>query len=190
MFAARIARAIQNLKTVDDSDYSIAVHAAGELLFSAFSNGNKLLVFGNGGSAADAQHICCELTGRFSFDRKPLSAIALTADSAFLTAWTNDCGYDEIFARQIEAHGRAGDVTWGISTSGNSKNVVVGLKKAKEMGLKTIGLTGQGGGAAAEYCDVLLAVPLAQTPEIQEIHMLTYHVLCGELEQRMFGARV
>lgn len=186
MFSARIERAIQNLKMLEASGYHAAVGAAQELLYSAFSNGHRLLVFGNGGSAADAQHICCELTGRFMLDRKPLSAIALTADSAFLTAWTNDCGFDDIFARQIEAHGRAGDVAWGISTSGNSKNVVAGLKKAKELGLKTIGLTGQGGGAAAAHCDILLAVPLKETPEIQEIHTLTYHHLCGELERRIF----
>ena len=134
------------------------------LLEAAFRSGQSLLVFGNGGSAADAQHICAELVGRFLLDRRPLPAIALTENQALLTAWSNDCRFDDIFARQIEGLGRPGDVAWGISTSGDSANVVNGLRGARELGLKTIGLTGSGGGRVAEYCDVLMAVPLEHAP--------------------------
>jgi D-sedoheptulose 7-phosphate isomerase len=155
-------------------------------LFQAFSTGKKLLVFGNGGSAADAQHICGELVGRFAFLRKPLPAIALTVDTSFLTAWVNDFEFESVFARQIEAHGKAGDVAWGISTSGNSKNVVIAMQRAQSLGLRTIGLTGKGGGEVAAFADVLLAVPLTVTPEIQEVHMLTYHYICAEIERMLF----
>jgi D-sedoheptulose 7-phosphate isomerase len=176
----------ENLRTISDSDYPTAVENALDLLEAAFRSGHSLLAFGNGGSAADAQHICAELVGRFVLDRRPLPAIALTENQALLTAWSNDCRFDDIFARQVEGLGRPGDVAWGISTSGNSANVVNGLRRARELGLKTIGLTGSGGGRVAEYCDVLMAVPLEHTPRIQEVHLVTYHAICGALEQRLF----
>ena len=188
LFSGAIARAIANLKIVGDSAYPANVSLAVHALCETFRGGNKLMVFGNGGSAADAQHIASELTGRFSFNRKPLPALALTTDSSFLTAWSNDCSFDDIFARQVEAHGKPGDVAWGISTSGNSKNVVTGLRKAKELGLRTIGFTGHGGGAAAAHSDILLAVPLKVTAEIQEVHQLTYHYICGEVERDLFSS--
>ena len=177
----------ENLRTISDSTYPEAVERALDLLEGSFRSGRTLLVFGNGGSAADAQHICAELVGRFLLDRRPLPAVALTTNQALLTAWSNDCRFDDIFARQIEGLGRPDDVAWGISTSGNSANVVNGLRCARELGLKTIGLTGSDGGRMAEYCDVVMAVPLRQTPRIQEVHLVTFHAICGALEQRLFG---
>jgi D-sedoheptulose 7-phosphate isomerase len=168
---------------VGTGEYPAAVDRAIELLQQAFRRDSKVLVFGNGGSSADAQHISAELVGRFLLDRNPFPAIALTANEAFLTAWSNDRNFDEVFSRQIEALGRQGDVAWGISTSGSSRNVVKGLQRARELGLKTIGLTGSGGGDMAPLCDVLMAVPLTETPRIQEIHLITYHAICAALEQ-------
>ena len=176
------------LRTISDSDYAIAVEQALDLLEETFRAGRTLLAFGNGGSSADAQHLCAELVGRFLLDRPALPAIALTTNQALLTAWSNDCRFEDIFARQIEGLGRPGDVAWGISTSGNSANVVNALSRARERGLRTIGLTGSGGGRMAEYCDVLMAVPLQQTPRIQEVHLVTFHAICGALEQRLFGS--
>ncbi len=175
------------LRTVSDSNYSLAVEQALNLLEVAFREGRTLLVFGNGGSSADAQHLCAELVGRFLLDRRPLPAIALTTNQALLTAWSNDCRFDDMFVRQLEGLGRPGDVAWGISTSGNSANVVNGLRRARELGLRTVGLTGSDGGRAAEFCDVLMAVPLRETPRIQEVHLVTFHAICGALEQRLFG---
>ena len=175
------------LRTISQSSYSTAVEEALDLLERAFRAGRTLLAFGNGGSSADAQHLCAELVGRFLLDRRALPAVALTTNQALLTAWSNDCRFDDIFARQIEGLGRPGDVAWGISTSGNSDNVVNGLRRAREMGLSTIGLTGAEGGRVAEHCDVLMAVPLLQTPRIQEVHLVTFHAICGALEQRLFG---
>jgi D-sedoheptulose 7-phosphate isomerase len=176
-----------NIRTISEGTYPESVARALDLLHDAFLADRTLLVFGNGGSSADAQHICAELVGRFLLDRRPLSAIALTTNQALLTAWSNDCRFDDIFARQIEGLGRPGDVAWGISTSGNSPNVVNGLQRARERGLKTIGLTGSGGGRVAEHCDVLMAVPLTETPRIQEVHLVTFHAICGALEERLFG---
>jgi D-sedoheptulose 7-phosphate isomerase len=177
-----------HLRRVQESNYPALVDAAVEILHHAFEDGCKLLVFGNGGSSTDAQHIAAELVGRFTTrDRKALPAIALTTNQAILTAWSNDHSFDDVFARQIDALGRPGDVAWGISTSGNSPNVVDALKRARSFGLKTIGLTGQGGGRMAEHCDVLMAVPLTETPRIQEVHVVTYHAICAALEERLFG---
>jgi D-sedoheptulose 7-phosphate isomerase len=175
-----------NLNQIARSNYVVAVERAAKLLASAFHSGHKVLVFGNGGSSADAQHICGELVGRFLKKRRALPAIALTANQAVLTAWANDYGYDEIFARQIQAHGNAHDVAWAISTSGNSANVLAGLQAARERGLHTIALTGQGGGKAAEWADILLAVPLQETPRIQELHVITYHSICAAVERMLF----
>ena len=175
------------LRAVSESAYCEAVDQAVDLLERAFREGRTLLTFGNGGSSADAQHLCAELVGRFLLDRGPLPAVALTTNQALLTAWSNDYGFDDVFARQIEGLGRAGDVAWGISTSGNSANVVNGLRRARELELRTVGLTGGKGGRMAEYCDVLMAVPLRETPRIQEVHLVTFHAICGVLEQRLFG---
>lgn len=175
-----------NMARVADSPYVDAVGRAADLLYETFTAGRKLLVFGNGGSSADAQHLTAELVGRFAVDRHPLPAIALTTNQAFLTAWSNDHAFEDVFARQVEALGHPGDVAWGISTSGTSANVVNGLRRAREKGLRTIGLTGQSGGTMAAFCDVLLAAPLTMTARIQEVHLVTYHTICAALEQRLF----
>lgn len=175
-----------NMSRVAESSYVEAVDRATDLLYESFAAGQKLLVFGNGGSSADAQHLTAELVGRFALDRKALPAIALTTNQAILTAWSNDHSFADVFARQIEALGAPGDVAWGISTSGTSPNIVNGLRRARERGLRTIGMTGQGGDVA-ELCDVLLAVPLNSTARIQEVHLVTYHGICAALERRLFG---
>jgi D-sedoheptulose 7-phosphate isomerase len=158
------------------------------MIHGAFAAGHKLLVFGNGGSSADAQHLAAEFVGRFAVERRPLPAIALTTNQALLTAWSNDQSFDDVFARQVEALGAAGDVALGISTSGNSQNVISALRCARARGLRTIGLTGKGGGDMAELCDVLLAVPLTSTARVQEVHVVTYHAICGAIEARLTQA--
>jgi D-sedoheptulose 7-phosphate isomerase len=178
--------AATNMSRVADSPYVDAVSRAVDLLHDTFTAGRKLLVFGNGGSSADAQHLSAELVGRFARERAALPAIALTTNQAILTAWSNDYSFEDVFARQIEALGQPGDVAWGISTSGTSPNVVKGLRQARERGLRTIGLTGQSGGAMGEFSDVLLAVPLTATARIQEVHLVTYHAICAALEERLF----
>jgi D-sedoheptulose 7-phosphate isomerase len=145
--------------------------------------GGVLLVCGNGGSAADAQHIAAELTGRFFRDRKPLPALALHGNTSSLTAIGNDYGYDEVFAREVGAHGRAGDVLLAISTSGNSRNIVRAIEAAREKGMAVIGLAGESGGKIRDLCDVCLCVPSTSTPRIQECHILIGHTICELLEQ-------
>ena len=162
--------------------YADAVGRAIALLDDALASGHKVLVFGNGGSAADAQHIAAELVGRFARPRRAIAAVALGTNPAYLTAWANDADYSDIFAREIEGLGAPGDVAWGITTSGNSPNVVNALARARRQGLKTVALTGAGGGAAAEHADVLMAVPLSVTARIQEVHLVTYHAICAALE--------
>jgi D-sedoheptulose 7-phosphate isomerase len=186
--AALIRTAGDNLRALSDSAYPATIDAAVALLLGALQDGHKLLVFGNGGSAADAEHLCAELVGRFVRERQPLAAVALTTNQALLTAWSNDYRFDDVFARQVEALGQPGDVALGISTSGNSANVVNALRRARELGLRTIGLTGAGGGRAAPFCDVLLAPPLTETPRIQEAHLVTYHAICAALDERLLGA--
>ena len=173
------------LELISEDSYISDVGRAIELLSACFCAGGKVLVFGNGGSSADAQHICGELVGRFMYERQALPAIALSANQAVLTAWSNDHSFETVFSRQIEALGRPGDVAWGISTSGNSPNVVEAMKVSRQRGLSTIGLTGKGGGRIAEFCDVLMAAPLCSIPRIQEIHFLTYHHMCAEIEERL-----
>jgi D-sedoheptulose 7-phosphate isomerase len=144
-----------------------------------------VLLFGNGGSAADAQHIAAELVIRYKADRLPIAAIALTTDTSALTAGGNDMGFESIFSRQIEALGRPRDVAVGISTSGNSPNVLKALRQAKAMGLHTVGLAGGSGGRMAELCDALISVPSDVTARIQEMHILVGHILCKTLERRL-----
>ena len=186
--SALLRQASDALRQVSEGPYEDAVIGAVDLLEAAMNGGHKLLAFGNGGSSADAQHLCAELVGRFLRERRALPAIALTTNQALLTAWSNDHQFDDVFARQIEALGGAGDVALGISTSGNSTNVVNALRRARGLGLKTVGLTGKGGGRMAEHCDVLMAVPLTETPRIQEVHLVTCHAICAALEERLFGA--
>ena len=188
-FAAIFREAAANMTAVADSAYLQSIGRAVEVLQEAFASGHKLLVFGNGGSSADAQHFSAELVGRFTVDRRPLPAIALTTNQAVLTAWSNDHSFEDVFARQVEALGTPGDVAMAISTSGRSPNVLKALSRARERGLRTIGLTGRDDAAMAPLCDVLLAVPLTVTERIQEVHLVTYHVLCAALESRLFGGR-
>jgi len=170
-----------------------ATHAALRAPFAALlaacvrsvEAGGKLLFFGNGGSAADAQHLATELTVRYMADRPPIAALALTTDTSALTAIGNDLGFDRLFARQIEALGRPGDVAIGISTSGNSANVIEGLRTAQRRGLVAAALTGMGGGALGHLADPLLAVPATTTARIQEMHILLGQMLCGALERRL-----
>ncbi len=181
-FPDLLTQVSDHLRALASTSYPESVARATALLSAAIVAGNKVLVFGNGGSAADAQHIAAELVGRFAGPRPPIAAIALATNQSYLTAWSNDVTYDDVFAREIEALGRPGDVAWGITTSGNSPNVVAGLRRARELGIHTIALTGEGGGAAAAAADVLLAVPLKETARIQEVHIITYHAICAALE--------
>jgi D-sedoheptulose 7-phosphate isomerase len=176
-----------NMGRVADSAYVDGVAAAIDLLDDTFRSAHKLLVFGNGGSAADAQHLVAELVCRFATERRALPAIALTTNEAVLTAWSNDYSFEDVFARQVEALGSPGDVALGISTSGRSPNVVSAMRRARELGLRTIGLTGEGGGPIADVADLLLAVPLGHTARIQEVHLVTYHAICAALERRIAG---
>jgi D-sedoheptulose 7-phosphate isomerase len=148
--------------------------------------GGKMLLAGNGGSAAQAQHIACELIGRFALIRPGLSAMALTTDSAVLTALANDLGYEQVFARQVEALGATGDVLLVFSTSGNSPNILRALEAARSLGMCCIGFAGAGGGAMAARCDLLLEVPSGSTPRIQEFHLLLGHALCATIESALF----
>jgi D-sedoheptulose 7-phosphate isomerase len=159
---------------------------AAELVIEAFRGGHKALLFGNGGSAADAQHIADEWTGRFRRERPPLPALALTANTSDLTAIGNDYGFDQIFGRLVAAHGRPGDVALALSTSGNSPNVLVGVDEARRRGLSTIGLTGKGGGRLAGRVDVALVVPSDATARIQECHMAFLHALCELVDETLF----
>lgn len=176
-----------SLQAISNSEYAFEVAAAIELVVRQFRSGNKLLVFGNGGSSADAQHICAELVGRFMKERRGLPAIALSSNEAVLTAWGNDYGFESVFERQISAYGLPGDVAWGISTSGNSANVVKALVTARTQGLYTLGLTGGHGGRMVGLCDVSMTVPLSDTPRIQEIHVITYHAICAAVEDALFA---
>jgi D-sedoheptulose 7-phosphate isomerase len=157
---------------------------------ASFRDGGKLLIAGNGGSAADAQHIAGEFLSRLRFDRNPLPAIALTTDTSVLTAVGNDYGYDQVFERQVRGLGRQGDILIGISTSGRSPNVLAALKAAREIGLTTIGFTGTAHGANAmrAFCDIVLAVPSDDTPLIQQIHITAAHAICEVVERDLFAA--
>jgi len=161
------------------------IQAVAKIVVDTLKNGNKVLICGNGGSAADAQHFAAELTGRYKTERRGLPGIALTTDTSALTAIGNDYGYDRVFDRQTEALASSGDLLIGISTSGNSKNVISALKLAKEIGCSTIGLTGRDGGDMNNVCDVNLVVPSNNTPRIQEMHILFIHTIC-QLEDDNF----
>ncbi|MCP4468404.1 MAG: D-sedoheptulose 7-phosphate isomerase [Halieaceae bacterium] len=174
-------------RILEDSAFTEQVLHMGHLLIERYRDGNKLLIGGNGGSAADAQHIAAEFVSRFNFDRPGLPAMALTTDTSILTAVSNDYGYDQLFRRQLEANGVAGDIFLGISTSGNSPNILQALEAASEKGVTTFGMTGESGGAMRELCDYCLCVPSAETPRIQEVHILIGHTLCAMVELALFA---
>lgn len=162
------------------------VEAAAEACITALNNSGKILLAGNGGSAADAQHIAGEFVSRFAFDRPGLPAIALTTDTSILTAIGNDYGYDKLFARQVQAHAQKGDVFIAYSTSGKSPNVIAAMREAKNRGVVCIGMTGNRGGPMKDLCDYYLDVPSADTPKIQEGHAVLGHILCGLVERALF----
>lgn len=163
-----------------------AIESAVSLLVAAFRDGKKLLVMGNGGSAADAQHFVAEIVGRFKLERRALPALALTTDTSILTAIANDYSYDRVFSRQVEAHALPGDVVIGISTSGNSPNVQVALQAARGMGCRTVALLGKDGGSIKDVAELSLIVPSNDTPRIQEGHITIIHIVCDLLERQLF----
>lgn len=160
----------------------VAVHCA-----QVYAGGGKVIIAGNGGSAADAQHIAAEFVSRFEFDRPGLPALALTTDTSILTAVGNDYGFDQLFKRQLQANGCQGDVFIGISTSGNSGNVIEALKVCKDKGITAVGMTGMAGGEMDAFCDYCIKVPSKSTPRIQESHILIGHIICSYVESAMFG---
>lgn len=169
-----------------DKDLLGQVEQTAKLIVETLNAGGKVLLAGNGGSAADAQHIAAEFVSRFHYDRPGLAAIALTTDTSILTAIGNDYGYERLFARQVQALGRKGDIFIGISTSGNSGNVLEALQVARTMGLTTIGFAGQTGGKMVDQCDLILRMPSKETPKIQEGHIAIGHIICGLVEATIF----
>lgn len=181
------AQRVMSAMVADDALHATMTAAAGACI-ECMKQGGKLLLAGNGGSAADAQHIAGEFVSRFAFDRPGLSAIALTTDTSILTAIGNDYGYEKLFARQVQAHGNKGDIFIGYSTSGKSSNVLLAFQEARARGLLCIGLTGNRGGQMRELCDFVLEVPSNDTPKIQEGHLVLGHILCGLVENAIFKA--
>ncbi len=171
---------------LSSADVVVTVAKVSEILITALKQGNKLLLFGNGGSAADAQHIAAELVGRFAFDRPALPAVALSVNSSCVTAIGNDYGFDQVFSRQVEALARPGDVAIGISTSGNSANVLRAMSTARKIGLKAIALTGRSGGNLKNAVDYCICVPSDKTPRIQECHILIGHIISELVEREIF----
>lgn len=174
-----------NIDYVRESGYLNKVSDMAAVLIEALKRGNKILAAGNGGSAADAQHFAGELVGRFLRERSGIPAVALTTDTSVITSIGNDYGYDSIFARQLEALGNPGDIFLGISTSGNSQNIIQAVEKAADIGITTIGLLGKEGGRLKELCDYEITVPLEETPRIQEFHIMTVHMICELIEEAM-----
>jgi D-sedoheptulose 7-phosphate isomerase len=163
-----------------------AIAKAAAVISGSLDSGGKVLIFGNGGSAADSQHMAAELVGRFKKERKALAAVALTVDTSSITAIANDYGYDRVFSRQIDALGRPGDVAFGISTSGSSPNVLLAVERARSIGMKTIGLTGAAGKLKG-LCDVVIACPAKDTARVQECHITAIHALCELIEEKAAG---
>ena len=172
---------------LEEGDMVATILLVARKCVEAYGRGNKIMFAGNGGSAADSQHLAAELVSRFDFDRPGLPAIALTTDTSMLTAIGNDYGYERVFQRQLESNGRKGDVLVGISTSGNSGNVICALQCAREMGITTVGFSGATGGAMEDACDHLIKVPSRSTARIQEAHITIGHIICGLVEQAIFG---
>ena len=184
----QIKESYQIKQAIYDSTQLIKlVQLVSKKTIEVYKNGNKTLIAGNGGSAADAQHIAGEFVSKFYFDRPGLASIALTTDSSILTAVGNDYGYEKIFSRQVQSNGTTGDLFIGISTSGNSHNIIEALKECKEKGITTVGLTGDSGGKMKDLCDYCICIPSNQTPRIQESHILIGHIVCSIVEEELFG---
>ena len=181
----RIEASIELQRKLLDEDARAQIARVARLMSDAIGAGGKVIFFGNGGSAADAQHWAAELVGRYLLERRALPAVALTVDGSILTCVGNDYGFDDVFKRQVEALCRREDVAFGISTSGSSRNVVAGLEAARDIGASTVGLTGAGGGAVAGVCDECIRFPSDETPRIQEGHALIGHVLCEIVEREL-----
>ncbi len=173
-------------KIANDDELISKISKVAVDIVEALKRGNKVLLCGNGGSAADAQHIAAELLGKFYLHRRALPAISLNTNTSILTAIANDYSYDDVFSRQVEGLGKEGDILIGISTSGNSKNVINAIKKCKEMSIETIGLSGGSGGKMKELCDICICIPSDSTPRIQEAHITVGHVICEIVEREMF----
>lgn len=173
-------------KVLEDENFMQLIDEISSICIKSLKNEGKVLFCGNGGSAADAQHLAAELTGRFYYDRPPLNAEALHVDTSFLTAVANDYSYDEIYARLLKAKAKKGDVLIGLSTSGNSANIVKAFKTANEMGVITIAFTGETGGELKELTSYLLNIPSTDTPRIQELHALVGHIICEQIESNIF----
>lgn len=171
---------------LNDKDFLANVSAVAGEIIECYKKGGKVLLAGNGGSAADAQHIACEFVSKFCFERQGLPAIALTVNTSLLTAIGNDYGYEKIFSKQIEASGNNGDIFIAISTSGNSKNIIDAINEAKRKGLKTIGMVGHNACKMDDICDYVLKVPSCETPKIQEIHIMLGHIICAIVEKELF----
>ena len=178
---------LQCLQQAFDQKYCQEVEKISNIVAGRFQKGHTLLICGNGGSAADAQHIAAEFVGRFHLERPGLPAMALGTNPATLTAWSNDHEFETIFSRQVECFGKAGDMLWVLSTSGKSRNVIEALKVAKEKGLITIGMAGNNGGMMNNLVDYPLFVSEKNTPYIQEIHLITYHRICEQVENQLFA---
>ena len=174
---------------LNDDKLIVAIKDIAKLAVDSYAKGNKILVAGNGGSAADAQHIVAELVSRFYFDRDGLPAIALTTDTSILTAIGNDYGYERLFARQIQANGVEGDIFIAISTSGNSANIIEALKECEKKSIITVGLTGSKECKMDSLCDHIIKVPSTSTPRIQESHILVGHIICAIIEREIFGEK-
>ena len=190
----KIQQAIQSSIKVkqdilNDSTLLKSIQDVADAMFTALNQGHKVLFCGNGGSAADAQHLAAELSGRFYFDRDPLPSEALHCNTSYMTAVANDYGYEEVYARMIKGSGLAGDVLVGLSTSGNSKNILRAFETAKDKGIVTVAFTGSTGGLMKNTVDFLLNVPSVDTARIQESHIMIGHILCQLVEERLFGAK-
>jgi D-sedoheptulose 7-phosphate isomerase len=184
----RIAEHVETMKAILDSEDSVAaIEGAADRIEECYRKGGKVFFMGNGGSAADAQHLATELVSRFYLERRALCAEALTVNSSILTGIGNDYDFERIFSRQLEAAARPGDVAFGISTSGNSPNVLAAMRTARSIGAATIGFTGEKGGLLAGCVDICLAVPSSDTPRIQEAHILAGHIICEIVEKRLFS---
>jgi D-sedoheptulose 7-phosphate isomerase len=183
LYSHNLAEHLALFQTLHALDGIVA--QAGQLAAATLQSGNKLLFCGNGGSAADSQHLAAELTGRFIQDRKPLAALALSTDTSALTCIANDYSFDEVFARQVQGLGRAGDLLVAISTSGNSRNVIRAVEESRALEMKVIGLLGRDGGGLRSMCDLAIVVPSPVTARIQEAHILIGHTLCGMIEQQL-----
>lgn len=176
-------------KLLNDPEFIARIKEVADVIAEAFRNGQRLYLCGNGGSAADAQHLAAEFTGRFYSDREPLPAEALHVNTSFLTAVGNDYSYDQIYERAVKAHGRKGDVLIGISTSGNSKNVLLAQQEAQRRDMTVVSFTGETGGKMKDNCNYLFNVPSTDTPRIQESHILIGHIICQLVEEALFTAK-